>query len=1201
MNYYTFHINLYDLAALGTIFIGLTFTLLLWFAPNINRAANRLLALALLVMVLLMTRILAVDVRLETYLPGWDRLPAEFLLVLGPLMYFYVLKITRPEFQFRWKDTLHFSPMLLEQVIVLSGVKAFQLLLQLLIFTSVITYLYLSRKLIEDFYRRLKPVLMDRSLLEFRWLHRLLAATALLWTVWIGFAIIDHFGCHHQLGTHSYYPFYIFFAVLIIWTAAAAFLRPQAETTVQQPLVAPKPLPPAELRGKAAWLKKGMEANRYYQDPELSLGLLAEKLGMTTHELSRIINTALKKSFNDFINEYRVRDVMRKMQDPAHNHLNLVGIAYESGFNSKTTFNRAFKQVTGKNPIDYKNAIRKEAPSYNSGLPVHFAALISGHETTPKWSAEKKLNRNDMFRNYLKIAWRNLVRRKAYSAINIAGLTVGIAACLLIFLVVRFELSFDDFQAKNIYRITTQINSQGNTRYSPGISTPAVDVFRLLFPQAKVAAISLTYGSQVTAPAANGNPAGAKKFIENTGIMFAEPQLFDILKSQWLAGSPSALKDPNMVVIDESHANKYFGDWHSAMGKILRVDNLLTLKVAGVLRDAPLNSDFHLGVLISYVTWKQHAKDYGYSYDWGDTSSGWQVFIRFPENVLKSTIDRQLLAFSEKQWNNKKRKSTQKYAVAQPLSDIHFDTRFHASLGDHITSMTTLRTLSLIAVLIIVMASINFINLSTAQSVGRSKEVGIRKVLGSSRGQLVAQVMGETTIIVLIAAVLGILLAECALPFLKNVASVPDSIGLFNSGALLCLVAVIPAVILLSGTYPALIVSGFKPVLALKNKINAATVGGISLRRALVVAQFSISQLLIIGTVIALKQMNFVNNADLGFDKDAVLMIPCPTDSLGLSRLNSFKQQALALPGVKSASFTSDAPSSDNNNSNNFFFDHTHKDPGFDVYTKEGDADYFKTFGLRFAAGRGFEPSDTMREVVINETLMHKLGIKRPEAVLGKDFSLGGNKWASIVGVVEDFKTNSLHEVVKPIVIYPQKRDESAIGVKIEPGKLAATTARVQQLWESSYPEYAYAGFFLDDSIAKFYKQENQLELVYKAFALIAIFISCLGLYGLVSFMVVQRTKEVGVRKVLGASAANIVFLFSKEFLLLVFIAFVIAAPLGWYLMNGWLQNFAYRITIGADIFLAAVIGSVLLAWFTVGFKAVKAAMANPVKSFRSE
>jgi putative ABC transport system permease protein len=347
--------------------------------------------------------------------------------------------------------------------------------------------------------------------------------------------------------------------------------------------------------------------------------------------------------------------------------------------------------------------------------------------------------------------------------------------------------------------------------------------------------------------------------------------------------------------------------------------------------------------------------------------------------------------------------------------------------------------------------------------------------------------------------------------------------------------------------------------------------------------------------------MNFVNNADLGFDKAAVLVAPGYNDSVSLRKMASFKQQVLQLPGVQSASFSSDAPSSDNNSSTNFNFDHSKKDPGFDVFLKIADEDYFKTFGLHFAAGKPYEHADTMRQAVINQTLMQKLGIKRPEDAIGKTISLGNGVWAPITGVVEDFKTNSLRETVKPTLIYPQKVFESNIDVKIQTKSLSSTAGAVQKLWEKTFPEYAYTGFFLDDNIAKFYKQENQLALVYKIFACIAIFISCLGLYGLVSFMAVQRTKEVGIRKVLGASVSSIVLLFSKEFMVLITISFVLAVPAGWYIMNGWLQNFAYRINITPWIFVVAIVVSVIIAWLTVGYKAVRAALVNPVRSLKSE
>jgi putative ABC transport system permease protein len=435
LNSYTLHINLYDLAFLGSIFIGLTFGLLLWFTKTVNRSANRFLALALATMILWMIRILAIDVKLETYVPRWDWLPMQFLLALGPLVYFYVLKITRPQYQFKWKDLLHFSPLLLEQAALALETResartgsatyvthTFQQLnpvLQLLIFISIITYLHLSDKLIQKFYQQLQPVLMDRPLLEFRWLRRLLAATALLWLLWLFCAAVDYFGYRNQLGIHVYYPFYIFFVIITIWTAAAAFLKPQAAVMAQTAATL-KPSVPAELRAKGARLKKAMEANQYYQDPELSLSSLAERLSLPPHELSRVINTAFKKSFNDFINEYRVMEAARKMQDPAYDRITLLGIAFESGFNSKTTFNRIFKQMTGKSPTEYKNHLKNERPTYNLGRQPRPELLILNRETPQKWD-HGKLNSHYMFRNYVKIAWRNLIKNKVYSGINVGG------------------------------------------------------------------------------------------------------------------------------------------------------------------------------------------------------------------------------------------------------------------------------------------------------------------------------------------------------------------------------------------------------------------------------------------------------------------------------------------------------------------------------------------------------------------------------------------------------------------------------------------------------------------------------------------------------------------------------------------------------------------------------------------------------------
>jgi len=807
-----------------------------------------------------------------------------------------------------------------------------------------------------------------------------------------------------------------------------------------------------------------------------------------------------------------------------------------------------------------------------------------------------------MLKSYFKIAWRNIVRHKGYAAINISGLTVGIAACLLIFVVIQYETSFEEFRPnyKNIYHVVTQQKREEGFSYNPGLPVPSAEALRLDFPQLKVAPLEMSYGSQITVPENTSKASvGDKKFTENVGVVFIEPSFFDVFQTDWLAGNSSALTHPNMVVMDKSSANKYFGDWKVAMGRSLKMDNLVNLKVAGIVEDAKPNTDFPFKIMVSYATWKLYPETYNYNTNWHSVSSNYQVFVQLPPNESVDRINAQLKTFNHRHAGDKGKNNQIQFL--QPLSEMHFDNRFGNTLGDHMTSKATLGTLSFIAVMIIIMASINFINLSTAQSVGRSKEVGIRKVLGSSRKQLIGQVVGETAIVVILAVILSVIVAKLLLPYLKNIASVPDSISLLSAGSLFFLFVVTIVVILLSGIYPALVVSGFKPVLALKNKITAASIGGIPLRRALVVAQFAISQLLIIGTIIAVRQMNFVNDADLGFNKEAILVIPGYTDSVSLAKIQSYKDRLLQNPAVKSASFVSDVPSSENNWGTNFYFDNSTKENGITTYLKYGDADYFKTFGLHFIAGHGYDQTDTARQVVVNETFLVKLNVK-PKDAIGKNVKLGGSKrWLPIVGVVKDFKTNSLRETVKPIVISAVKKVEQEVAIKIQTKNLSKTVATLQQQWENTYPEYAYNGYFLDDNIAQFYKQENQMALIYKIFAGIAIFISCLGLYGLVSFMVVQRTKEVGVRKVLGASVASIVYLFSKEFIVLIMLAFVIAVPVGWYMMSGWLQNFVYRIPISVDAFVLALVGAIILAWLTVGYKAVKAALVTPVKSLRSE
>ncbi|MBO9202652.1 MULTISPECIES: ABC transporter permease [Niastella] len=803
-----------------------------------------------------------------------------------------------------------------------------------------------------------------------------------------------------------------------------------------------------------------------------------------------------------------------------------------------------------------------------------------------------------MLKNYFKTAWRSIVRNKAFSLINIIGLSIGIAASLLLFIVVQYELSYDTFQPNynRIYRVATQDKFDKDITYNSGIPVPALKALRAEFPQIQFGALQSAYGSQVTVPA-DKNETG-NKFIEETGVFFIEPQLFDVFKYQWLTGSPASLKDPNNVVLDEKTATKYFGTWQQAIGKTVVLDNAITLKVNGILKNTPANSDLPLSVIISYVTLEKCGQSYNHFDTWNTTSSNFNIMALLPPAVKMDDVDRGLLQFSKNHYQPLQSNSI-KTNFLQPLSTFHFDRRF-ASFGDHVTSKSTLLTLSLIGIFIILMACVNFINLATALSVNRSKEVGIRKVLGSNRSQLFGQIMSETAVIVGISILAALGITWAVLPYIKHIASIQEQLSLFTIQNLIMVVSIGIIVTLLAGLYPSLVLSKYNPITALKNKMVTAGVSGVSLRRGLVIMQFTISQVLIIATTVAISQMNFISKAELGFNKEGVLILNGKSDSISLSKQSAFKQQLLQIPGVQSVSFNNDPPSSDNLWSTNFAYNHQ-PDEKFQISLKFTDADYLKTFGLQLLTGRSPVESDTMREVMINETLVKKLGIKNPNEVIGKVIRIGRNQWYPVVGVVKDFKTSSLREDIKPTLITTRKTFYYCTGIKIRTQQLANTQLAIQKVWNQFYPEYAYSSQFFDENIERFYQQEEQLSLLYKIFAGLAIFISCLGLYGLVSFMAVQKTKEVGIRKVLGASIISLLQLFSKEFTILIIVSFFISVPVAWYMMHSWLNNFVYRIPLSSWFFITAIVSSIAIAWITVGYKAIKAAIANPVKALRSE
>jgi putative ABC transport system permease protein len=801
-----------------------------------------------------------------------------------------------------------------------------------------------------------------------------------------------------------------------------------------------------------------------------------------------------------------------------------------------------------------------------------------------------------MFKNYFKTAFRSFKRNKSYTLINTLGLSVGIAACLLIFLVVQFESSFDNFHPKkdSIYRVGTEFHNQDGVSYSAGVAFPVATALRIDFPQIKEVASVYQQGGEITVE--DGN---SQKKLQEDHFYYAEPQFFNVFNFPFLEGDiKSALTDPNSAVLTQTTAEKYFGNWKNAIGKTIKYDNKTLYTVRGILKNIPHNSDFPLSVVVSYSALQNTGVKNNLS-DWVSTFGQAYTFVVLPRDLPVNKFNAELKNFAKK---HKPAEYASDSFIAQSLSEIHYDDRF-GNFNGHTFSHSLIKALSLIGIFLIIIACVNFINLATAQAVNRSKEVGVRKVLGSNRWQLAVQFLAETALIVFVALILSICIAGMALPYLNKLLEVQMTMSFMaNPAIILFVVATAIIVTLLSGIYPAVILSGFNPITALKSKITAKMIGGISLRRALVVLQFAIANVLIIGMIIVVSQMEFFRNASLGFDKAAIINVPVPSDSISHTKVDYIRNQLLANKDIKNVSFSFESPSSESNWNSDFKFDHSNKSTAFSANLKWADPDYFKTYNLQFVAGRPYYPSDTVREFVVNEMLLKKLGVTNPKDAIGKQVDFwDGRKVGNIVGVIKDFNSYSLREPMAPVLLSTWTDVYHTISIKIKPGTEKTVLAYVQKLWTDTYPDYVYDYKFLDQTIKNFYKQEDQLSQLYKIFAGIAIFISCLGLYGLVSFMAVQRTKEVGIRKVLGASVRNIIYLLSKEFTVLVIIAFIISAPIAWYIMNKWLQNYTYRIPLSASIFVIAIVSSVVIAWITVAHRAVKAAIVNPVDSLRSE
>jgi putative ABC transport system permease protein len=810
-----------------------------------------------------------------------------------------------------------------------------------------------------------------------------------------------------------------------------------------------------------------------------------------------------------------------------------------------------------------------------------------------------------MIRNYLKVAWRNLVRNKTFSLINIIGLATGLACFLLISLYVLNELSYDRYNknATRIYRINSDIRFGGTDLHLPVTSDMMGSLLKKDYPE--VEQYTRIYNSSGPKLVKKGN-----QFINETNVTHADSTLFDVFTLKAIAGDTrSALDEPNTVVITEEMATKYFGT-SDVVGRTIETndDSSTLYKVTAVIQDFPSNSHFDFDFIFSMDN---------VDYEWNNlTSHNFHTYLllqkdvdpsRFKEHFRKY-IDNYIIPSVKNMMNISSMEEFEKtgnkleYSLI-PLTNIHLysDRQYEFSAGGNIQYVYIF---SAVALFILIIACINFMNLTTARSANRAKEVGIRKVLGTERKRLVLQFLTESILMTIFSLGLGLVLAYLILPLFNEVAGKSLELKDVFSPMILPLLIALPfAVGVLAGSYPAFFLSRFRPIEVLKGKLNLGSKSG-GLRSILVVFQFAISIILIIGTVIIYKQLNYIQTKNLGFNKDQVLVIN-NAYALGNNR-NAFRNDLMQQPGVANSTYSAYLPVTNSSRSSNTFSKEAVLDSksGINMQNWVIDYDYIPTMGMDMLKGRNFSKefgSDSLA-IIINEATAKLLGYEDP---IGKKlYKVMGHQTQetvgkTIVGVVKDFHYESLREGIAPLCMELGVSTYFA-SFKVQADKIPGIVKTAESKWKAMAPGMPFSYRFLDESFSDMYRNESRVGKIAFIFSLLAIVIACLGLFGLATYMAEQRTKEIGVRKVLGATVGNIVTMLSKDFMRLVFISSIVAFPLAWWFMNKWLQDFAFRITIGWWVFLFAAIIAVLIALLTISFQAVKAAVANPVNALKN-
>jgi putative ABC transport system permease protein len=803
-----------------------------------------------------------------------------------------------------------------------------------------------------------------------------------------------------------------------------------------------------------------------------------------------------------------------------------------------------------------------------------------------------------VIKNYIKIALRNIIKHKGFSAINIAGLAIGIACSILILVFVAHELSYDTFhdKADRTYRVAVRA-SIGDTKINQTYSSS--ETFRRLledFPEIEVGVKFLNLGRTPIR-------LGDKTFFESQ-FFAVDETFFDVFTFPLIQGDPkTALKNPNSMVVTKDSALKYFGSV-DAVGKILRADfsygpGSVDFEITGVSENVPANSHFHYDLLASSETFPSFINNTGW------TSNNFITYVVLKEGTTQEWFDEQLKAFTRKHMGGERfdtwiAKGNSWEYFLQPLTKIHLTSDLNGEFEAN-GNETYVYIFSVLSIIILLIACINFMNLSTAKSSLRAKEVGMRKVVGSGKSRLVLQFLNESIVLSYIALAIGVILAIVLLPLSDNLIGRPIEIRYFNTLGMIPLLLALGLIVgIISGSYPAFFLSSFKPIAALKgNKTSGKT--GSWLRNILVIAQFTISIFLIIGTLVVNQQLKFFQNKKLGFDKEQVLVISNP-GSLG-DKTIPFKEDLRKQPDVINVSGSTTLPGQ---SFSNFGFGAEGVDEQFTLNLCICDYDFLDTLKIDMARGRFFSKEFTTdsHAAVLNEKAAELLGWEDP---IGKRI----NNWSRnrgdfvVIGVIKDYHYESLHQEIRPQALFLSTgyytRVESFISVRLNTANISETIGRIENAWKTFAPQTPFQYSFLDKDYENLYINERQTRQLFSVFSFLAIFIACLGLFGLASFIADQKTKEIGIRKVLGASVVKIVKNLNGSFLKWVLIANLMAWPIAWFAMNRWLENFAYRIGLSWWMFVLAAVLAVIISLITVSFQTVKAALKNPIESLRYE